>query len=292
MFTPLRSSSFVGQACSRGGIMDVLQILDYSDYRVFLKELYERRKQISGKYSYRQYADDLGFSASNYLHLVVAGQRNLSPSAAAKIMVHFKWTAQQKKYFRALVLYNQSTKADEQEACFRALEKILGKKRVMIGPDQAAYFSRWYLPVLKEMVALKNFVPHLNWISKTLFPCVDEPLVKEGLAILERLKMIKRVKDRWVQEAEHLTTPLQINSSMVHGYHREMLKLSANALNMDSAHRDISTMTMSLSQRQFDWLKQRVIDFRDEVQQELQGMRDEQTLVAQLNIQLFPVTRT
>jgi len=267
------------------------QILDYNDYRIFLKDCYEQRKLTLGKYSYRQFSDEMGFAASNYLHLVVSGQRNLSQDAVAKIVSRFKWKAHQKKFFKNLVLYNQASSAEDKKSYRLILEKILGKKRVLIGSDQFAYFSKWYLPILREMVSLKNFIPHLNWISKKISPRVEEKLIKEGLATLERLKMINREKSKWKQSEEHLTTPIQINSSMAHNYHKEMLGLSVNALELKPETRDISAMTMSLSTAQFERLKQRVIDFRDEIQQELQGTQDEHTLVAQLNIQFFPVTK-
>ncbi|MBU0505464.1 MAG: TIGR02147 family protein [bacterium] len=271
--------------------MRQIQILDYSNYRVFLKDCYEKKKQQLGKYSYRQFSDDMGFAASNYLHLVVSGQRNLSEDAVNKILTRFKWQANEKKFFKNLVLYNQAKKDEDKNKYRQILEKILGKKRVLIGFDQFSYFSKWYLPILREMVALKNFVPNLNWISNRIQPNIPEEDIKNGLTVLERLKMIQRHKNKWKQSEEHLTTPIQINSSMVHNYHREMLNLSLNALEMNPDKRDISAMTMSLSKQQYEWLKQRVIDFRDEVQQELQGMQGDHTLVAQLNIQLFPTTK-
>lgn len=80
--------------------MRQIQILDYSNYRVFLKDCYEKKKQQLGKYSYRQFSDDMGFAASNYLHLVVSGQRNLSEDAVNKILTRFKWQANEKKFFK------------------------------------------------------------------------------------------------------------------------------------------------------------------------------------------------
>lgn len=265
-------------------------ILDYDDYRMFLKDYYQEQKAKEKKYSYRKFSEDLGFSASNYLHLVITGKRNLSLDAINKIKNQFGWTAQQKKFFHNLVHYNQCKNQEEKEKYKIEMEKVLGKKRLILNPDQFAYFSTWYIPVLKEIVALKGFVSNLNWISKKLKPVVEEEYVKKGLAILERLKMIKRIKGKWLQTDEHISTEIEVTSTMVHNYHKQMLKLSFQALDMEAGDRDISAMTMSLSEEQMKWLKQRVIDFRDEIQQELQGMSSEDTMVAQLNMQLFPVT--
>lgn len=265
-------------------------VSQYDDFRVFLKDVYDYRKTLHKKYSYRSLAQELGFEASNFLHLIITGKRNLSLDAIHKIKNHFNWTAQHKKYFHFLVLCNQSNEVTEKQKYKTELEKILGKNRQMLSEDQYAYFSMWYLPVLKELVALKGFVSNLNWISKKLKPRVPEDSLRKGLAILERLNMIRQIKNKWQQTSEHLTTPIEITSDLIHNYHKQMLELSHNALNLPAQVRDVSAMTMSLSKKQFEWLKQRVVDFRDEIQQELQGMKDDPTLVAQLNIQIFPVT--
>lgn len=270
-----------------------LSVLDYDDYRLFLKDLYSARKASRAGYSYRRFAEDLGFTPSNFIHLVVSGKRNLSQDAIDKIKSHLKkWTAQQKKFFQNLVFFNQSGQGVERDRYRAELDKILGKKRALLNPDQDAYFSNWYVPVIREILALKGFVSDLSWIVHKLKPRVERTKVQEALRVLARLKMIVKRETGWSQNDEHLATPAEITSDLVHNYHAEMLKLSAQAIDLPAESRDVSAMTMSLSPAQFAWLKQRVVDFRDEIQQELQGMDDkEHTLVAQLNIQLFPVTK-
>ena len=265
-------------------------ILEYSDYRLFLLDLYQERKASRAGYSYRRFAEDLGFDPSNFLHLVVTGKRNLSLAAIDKIKAHIRWTSQQKKYFQYLVLKNQCEDANDSARYHAELEKILGKRRFLLNPDHDAYFSTWYIPVVREILALKDFVPNLDWIAHKLKPRMSKQLVKDALQTLQRLKMIVRDGKSWMQREEHLTTPAEITSDLIHKYHKEMLQLSQQALDLPPEQRDVSAMTMSLSKKQFDWLKQRVVDFRDEIQQELQGMQEANTLVAQLNIQVFPVT--
>lgn len=266
-------------------------ILDFDDYRAFLRDLYAARKRARAGYSYRKFASDLGFSPSNFLHLVVSGKRNLSRDAVETIKKNVKWTAQQRKYFQNLVLLDQE-ESDAARTGYRAeLDKILGRSRKTLNPDHEAYFSKWYVPVIREIVALKDFVPDLGWIAHKLDGRIDRVLAREALQILVRLGMLVKRGKTWVQSDEHLATPSEITSDMIHDYHREMLKLSLSSLDLAPEKRDVSAMTMSLTPVQFEWLKQRVVDFRDELQQELQGMDSgDHTLVAQLNIQLFPVT--
>lgn len=270
----------------------VPDILGYQGYRQFLADLYSAYKAERKNYSYRRFSEDLGFKSSNYLHLIITRKRNLSLEGIGKIRQHIPfWRAREKDYFQALVLFNQAPDGPERRKRTAELDKILRKKRVLLNPDQDAYFSTWYIPVIRELFSFRTFVSNLNWISRKLRPRVPEDLVKEALLTLERLGMIVKAGSKWIQNHKHLTTEAEVTSDRIHGYHREMLKLSQGALAHPARERDISAMTMSLSPSQFTALKQRVIDFRDDIQQELQEQAGEEpTVVGQLNIQLFKAT--
>ena len=58
-------------------------IFSYHDYRVFLKDWFEFRKQEGKGFSVRSVARDAKLG-SGYLPMVLAGERNLSPKALAK----------------------------------------------------------------------------------------------------------------------------------------------------------------------------------------------------------------
>lgn len=266
------------------------KLFDYANFRVYLKDLYHHRKAIDKKYSYKKLAVDFGFKASSFMHLVITGKRDLSVAAVLTILNNRPWSAQEKKYFQHLVLLNQSQSTHEAEQHRLELDKIVGKKRHLISPEQYAYFSKWFIPVLRELVTLKGFVSNLNWISKHLQPSVDETEIRRGLLILEKLGMIRKEKGRWVQSESDLVTDNEVTSELIYKFHQEMLKLSTQSLNIPADQRDISAMTMSLSKKQFAWLKKRIVDFRFELEQELQNMNEIPELVAQVNLQVFPLT--
>lgn len=265
--------------------------LEYQDYRQFLKETFERRKANSTRYSYRQFARDLGFGASNYLHLIIHGRRNLSEDSVRKICQSFSWTVQEKEFFRALVRWNQCEDPKEGQKLEAKLNTLLKKRPALIDRDRYHYFSQWYLPVIREIVSFKKFVSNLGWISRKLRFKLDESTVLEALKTLERLNMIERIPNGWRQKEEHLSTESEVPSRMVFNYHRKMLELSQKALEFPSECRDFSAMTISFSKRQFQWLKKRLSEFREEIQQELQNSQEPITEVAQLNMQFFSLTK-
>lgn len=265
-------------------------VLSYNNYRNFLKDLYTYLKFKKGKYSYRQFAQDLGFKHSNYIHLVVQQKRNLSVEALHKIIHHLKWSSKQKLYFQKLVGYNQGKNPQESIKLNEDIEKILGKRRSILQTDAEAYFTHWYLPVLREIVSFKNFVSNLNWMARKLCPKVEEAEVNKAIKILERLGMIRKIKGKWVQADHHLSTPPEVTSSVYHQYHKALIRLSEQSLQLPATSRDVSSMTMALSDEAFLWLKERLADFRDEIQNDLQGFKEDATNVYLLNMQFFPAT--
>lgn len=265
-------------------------IFDSTDYRQCLKDLYRSRKEKDRTYSYRKFAQDLGFKPSNFLHLVVAGKRNLSLKAIKNIQDNVSWSAQTKKYFYYLVQFNQTKDSEEKNAAYEEMQRVLGRRRTTLKPEQHHLFSHWFLPVLKEVVTMKGFVSNLNWISKKIRPRVSEDLIKQGLEILEKLKIVEYKNGQWKQLCEHVSTENDITSEDVTRYHIDVLDNAKKALKYPLPDRDISAMTLGLSKSQFAALKQRMVDFKNEIQQDLQSAPQENEMVAQLNIQLYPVT--
>lgn len=265
--------------------------LHYEDYRKFLSDLYLWKKDQTKRYSYRQFAQDLGFSPSNYFHLIINSKRDLTNAAFETIIKNLNLSTPEKNYFKVLVKLNHTTDPTQKKILKIKLSKILGNNRTVLKTDQEQYFGRWYIPILREVLALKNTVSNLGWLAKKLNPAISEKEVLEAIKVLERLGFVKKVGNRWIQKKEHLTTENEITSAMIFNYHKEMLSLSAKTLSHPAPSRDISAMTMSLNTEQFEWLKKRLFEFRHEIQEELDDQANNQTLVAQLNMQLFQVTQ-
>src|SRR5262249_27226399 len=147
---------------------DLPSPFNYDDPLLFLKDLYLLRKTKKTRFSFRKFASELGFKASNYLHLVINGKRLLSPEAVQKIVDSLRLKAAERKYLANLVFLSQCRNPKQKEKLIAERETLLKKHRSLIHPEQYAYFSRWYLPVLREIVSLRNFHPNSKWITRKL----------------------------------------------------------------------------------------------------------------------------
>lgn len=268
------------------------QILNYLDYRLYLKDVYTFRKKTEGRYSYRKLSEELGFSSSNFIHLIVQGKRNLSQDGVRSISKALNLSALEYNYFTALLQLNHSDDEKEKRRVRQELDIIVRKQKKILSQAFDKYFGKWYYPVIREMAILKKFVSNLSWISRNLVPQINQKECREAMDTLEKLKMLRKEGGRWFQVEEHLATPYEVTSDQIIDYHHQMIQLADKALDeMSAEDRKMVSMTMSVSERQFQEVSDKIFRFLDEIQQDLVQQDEDSDLVAQLNIQLFPVTK-
>src|SRR5687767_5975132 len=88
-------------------------VFEYDNYRVFLKDVYEHARKLDKKYSYRYFAKIAGFQTSNFMMLVIKGQRNLTKDSAEKFAKGLKLSKEEKEFFKNLVFFNQASNHEE-----------------------------------------------------------------------------------------------------------------------------------------------------------------------------------
>src|SRR5690242_10123333 len=79
-----------------------MEVLQYSDYRSFLKDELERRMGINAGYSLRAFARDLKMSPQN-LSSLLKGKKGISAEAAATMADRLEMNPQEASYFLDLV---------------------------------------------------------------------------------------------------------------------------------------------------------------------------------------------
>lgn len=154
------------------------------------------------------------------------------------------------------------------------------------------YYSEWYYPAIREIVAFGERKYTAKKIADLLMPQIPEKLAQEALDQLLLLGLIKKDEKRcWEQCDGHISTGQEVRSMVVAQYHREMLQLASDSIErFSSSERDISSLTFSIKADRIEELKQLIASFRDQIRSIL--VEDENAdQVMQLNIQLYPLTR-
>lgn len=157
---------------------------------------------------------------------------------------------------------------------------------------QYNYYSSWYFVPIRELAGLAGFKEDPHWISKRVMPEITPLEAKKALETLIKLGLLERsVEGKLVQSNIVVATPDEVVSSFVAEYHREMAKKAGESIDrVQRDKREISSMTMGMSEGTAVKVKEMIQKFRQEVVDVV--LRDQGAdTVYQLNFHLFPLAR-
>ena len=269
-------------------------IFEYLDYRQFLQDYYRAGKEHQRAFSYRYLARRAGFSSPNFIKLVMDGSRNLGGDSPQRVARAFDLDGEETRFFVRLVAFGQAdSTADKNEAYGAVAACRRFREARKIEHDTFEYLSHWYFPAIREMAARDDFRDDPGWISEQLWPTVPVREVKSALATLFRLELLVRDDDGRVRRGDpSVTTGHEVAALAARNYHYEMLARARDSVEgCTRDHRDISALTVCVNGETIPLLKERIHRFR-ETMLDLCDSSDGPDTVYQLNIQLFPLTRT
>jgi len=263
--------------------------------RDFLRHLHSMMKEQTGRYSFRQLAEDLGFSATNIVHLFAQGKRPISEQAAARIIEALGLRKDERTYFLALARLSCELSPDEVSQVFaEALEIRSRTISSRLDQERYRYFSAWYHVVIREMVVLPDFSDDPKWIAARIWPRITVKEAEESLELLKSIGLIQEDKlpGKWVQSAPTLTTGPEVTDLAIAKYHLNMIPQGLNALAaVDQKKRHISALTLCVSEEQLEMMKKEIEIFQQkllDLEKDRSGKPPDRVL--QLNMQLYPST--
>lgn len=275
------------------GMRASVDVFRHRDYRSFLREFYEHNKQRKGGYSLRAFSKGTGLRSPNYLKLVMDGERNLTPEMALRFGEGCGLSGESLEYFCELVAFNQARLARERELHYERLRRFSRFRKVhKLDAAQAEYHSEWYIPAVRELAVRQDFEEDPAWIARTLLPPISAAQAKRALSVLTELGLLVRNDaGRLVQPEELVETPEGPLGHHVVEFHRAMMAHAAGALDLvPREEREIASLTLCISDAQFDQLKAELAALRSVLLQRYRS-DDSAERVVQLNFQMFPLSR-
>jgi len=263
--------------------------------RDFLRKLHGDTKKELGQYSYRQMAEDLGFSATNVIHLYAQGKRGIGEQAGKQIADSLTLRKEQRQYFLKLCKMSQNLSQEDFANTFgEALEIRSSLITDKLDQNHLRYYSHWSNIVIREMVRLPKFKADPKWISQKLWPRVSVKEAQDALNLLEELGFIHKnpENDRWEQQTPTLSTGAEVASLSVSKYHHASIPQGLQSIvEVDQQKRYISALTLCIDEEQFELIKQKIEAFQQQLL-ELESSSDfgDPDRVVQLNMQLFQNT--
>jgi len=282
-----------GKPNSMQTAFEIPQVRRYLNYRLFLKDFYNAKKEKSQDFSYRFFARKAQISSPSHFKLVVDGKRNLTEKTLSKYIKALGFKDKNEGYFfELLVKYDQEESNSKKVEIFKS---ILGEKKKkglsVLGKEQFNFLSKWHYVAIYVLVGIKGFNADPNWIASKLIKRISVANIEKAINDLIRIGLLEYDVHVGLRQTNGaLDTSDEIHSLAAVPYHQNMIALASDYLeNGDWRLREFNGATIPLNLKTLESLKEKMRSFRREIN-EMTDELDDASDVFQLNIQLFPLT--
>jgi uncharacterized protein (TIGR02147 family) len=265
-------------------------LFEAEDYRTWMKARYEERKKVQGHFSYRYMALRIGMDAGQLVK-VLQGKLHLATNKLPAVARLFGLDARSEKFLEALVRFGKATDPGEIE---KRWEEVQSLKEIQAGElekDQYDFYSTWLPTAVRGLLSLDEEDQSPQAIRSRLVPRPELEDVVCTLELLQRLGMARLENDgRWSLVQKHIRTGSQWRERTVRHFQAQTMELATQALErIPARRRDISTLTLTLSEKDLPLLRERVAELRRDLVR-LAEESDPSDSVFQVNVQVFPFT--
>jgi uncharacterized protein (TIGR02147 family) len=269
------------------------RIETYTDYRRYLKDYYEDRKNRFSFFSYRYFCNKSELKSPALFKEIVEGKRNLTSKTLPRFIKGLDLTPLDAQFFIALVHFNQSRSMVEKT---QYLEQMNGLKRKIprdvVPIDQYAFYSRWYLLVLRELACILPWKGDYGILAKAVDPPIKKSEAQSGIQFLVQKGFLLLQDDgTCLQTKRAITSGSEVSSIGIRNFNEKMTRRGADAINAFSQEvRDVRTMVIGISAESYPLIKAEIREFMDRVARIVDN--DHTTdRVYNLGVQLFPVSK-
>lgn len=265
------------------------------NYRKYLADWFACRKKLQPSYSGALFAKKAGIGSHTLLGMVIRGDRNLSAATIRAFIRALGLKGREALYFEKLVLFNQSKKSEDRSYYFEQLCSVTSNSPREILTriqDHASYLSHWYIVAIRELVAVEGFRADPEWIAGKLKNKITKKQAQEAWELLLKIGMVQAEENghfRIVSPAIDID-PGTVDFA-IRGFHREYLARVGEAIDGESIEeRELSSMTLAVSEGDFALLRERIKEFRKKLNTEFPTGSDSRTKVVAVNFQALVLT--
>ena len=268
-------------------------LFEYTDYRIYLRDVVEDRRERGLPASNRWFAQMLDINSNAWLTYILQGKRTCSATAADKLSALLKHNANEKRYFDALVRFNQAKSLDGRNESYREMENCRKSAATqVVSSDQYEFYSVWYHSALRSVIDLCPDFGTFEKLGAMLSPTISAAEAKRSVQLLERLDLIRKDTDgRYRLSNSTITTGSHEKALAITNFQRETMKLALEAFDrFPKRERDISTMTIGISQDALVKIKTLLQETRNKIA-EIAATDTGSDRVIQINMQAFPFSK-
>lgn len=270
------------------------QIYEYLDYRQYLREYYETEKEKKPQFSLRLFGRLSGLDAS-YLSKIMKEQRHIGLQFLPGLIKALKLTKAEGDYLENLIHFNQAKTEDQKQHYFELLLSMRRPHTHNLTEEQFEFYTKWYYTALRNLLEFYEFHKGDNFteLGQKLSPAITELQAQRSIELLEKLSLISLdANNRYTLTDAAISTGDTWSSIAVRNFQKETILLSSESLERHPQEmRDISSVTMNITEKEFVAIKDMIRKFRSSVIHYVNEV-PEPDRVYQVNIQLIPLSES
>ncbi|MBK8804669.1 MAG: TIGR02147 family protein [Fibrobacteres bacterium] len=263
----------------------------FLDYREFLLAHYEHRRQIQKTFSYRFMAARLDVDAGQLAH-ILRGRLQLPQRALSATIALCRLDERQGAYFEELVRLSSCKDDDEKARIHERLDALREVTIRQIPPSASDFYAHWEHSTLRALAGVLPETGDGSGLGRHCIPPLSAEAASQSIAFLERTGLLRR--DEWGRlypTETHVAPAVDVPRETLRRWHDQVLMLASESLDrIPSDRRDVSTLTVALSQSDFQVVADWIAEFRRSIQA-LATASKEPDRVVQSCVQMIPVSK-
>ncbi len=244
-----------------------MDIYQYDDFRLFLKEAFDAKKSSEPSFTYRKFSAFAGVKNPGLLLDIIKGKRRLSSKVLKKSVDIFELKPLEAEFFELLVNFGQTRRADVRQSLYK---EILNRRNhsnfVRLNPGQTRYYEDTNYALVVAAIEAAGFAGDYEALSSFLNPPLTAGKVKKYVRDLCDWGLVKQEADgKYIVVFNFLEPPSTLKLP-VKNMNRDWIQQAGEALfNVPQEQRHISTAILTVSSQTREHIKDKIEQFRREV---------------------------
>lgn len=285
-------------------------IIEYIDYRKYIRDFYEERKAGRFGFSWGAFAKLAGFSSPVFLQYVCEGKKNLSETTAPQVATAMGLAGYETNFFQLLVAFDNAKNAESKK---KALDAITDLSRIhkvrSVAADEYDFFKSWKNALIRELApAMPGATPRQMAGATRRHVTTNE--VNDILEFLQQTgHLVKDENGNYHQQDRSLkmsgachpelsavrrevegSSAASIRQAIAHDLQIQMAELAVDALRNENAEdRNITGLTIGITRENYERIVAELAECRRRIVA-IATETDQTDEVYRLNMQLFPLT--
>jgi uncharacterized protein (TIGR02147 family) len=224
-------------------------ILDFAEYRKYLRERYRFLKLNDRKFSHRYINGKVGLKSSGWFADILAGRLRLKPAHVRNVASVFKLNPEEQKCLHVLVDLDVAETPEDSASAYERWSQLKGIGRETIGKDRFRIYGRWYFTAFRELMALNPGLRDAKVLAAALNPRITAKQAREAMELLIGLGVVRE----GAEGGANIPLPVLVKEPAARTRHwkkmmASMMKLGRRALDKyDRDERNFSALTLTFS---------------------------------------------